>query len=189
MLWYAFYRSSSVRKQYSLRSAFVVSINSCTHGGMLEKEIQRSYLLRYLFIRIINLFQLIFLLIYYYFLIVYNQHTFRNLSLAAFETVKIYIEEKLKSMILWQFCSFPNFSSFANLGIDFNVSTETDASELWSILLELRYLFVKTVTHYKTDLKHKVTMRSHHRYCVTHNDRCIKFYCSTVRRSWIKWAK
>ena len=93
MLWYAFYRSSSVRKQYSLSSAFVVSINSCAHGGMLEKEIQLSYLLRYLFIRIINLFQLIFLLIYYYFLIVYNQHTFRNLSLAAFETQNLYRRE------------------------------------------------------------------------------------------------
>ena len=38
---------------------------------------------------------------------------------------------------------------------------------------------------YKTDLKHAVTMPLHQGYYLTCIYSCIKFYCPTVRRSWI----
>ena len=49
------------------------------------------------------------------------------------------------------------------------VSTYTNISDKFSILSELRYFFVKILTHYKTDLKHTVDMSLHQGYC-------IKFY-------------
>ena len=44
-----------------------------------------------------------------------------------------------------------------------------------SILTELRYFFVKILTHYTTDLKHAVTMPSHQGYCLTCIHSCISF--------------
>ena len=47
------------------------------------------------------------------------------------------------------------------------MSTKTNVSDKSSILSELRYFFVKILTHRKTDLKHVVTMPLHQGYCLT----------------------
>ena len=41
-----------------------------------------------------------------------------------------------------------------------DLSINLNVSELWTILSELRYFFVKFLTRYKTDLKHAITMLS-----------------------------
>ena len=47
----------------------------------------------------------------------------------------------------------------------------------------------KILIHYKTDLKHGVTMPLHQRYYLTCIYSCIKFYCPSLRGSWLLVAK
>ena len=79
----------------------------------------------------------------------------------VYETVKNQREEKQTSMISGQFFYFNIFQTCGNLEIDLMVANQTHVSDKLSILLELRYLFVKILTNYKTDLKHAVTMPLH----------------------------
>ena len=86
---------------------------------------------------------------------------FRILSSMAYETVKNQREDKQTSMISGQFFYFNIFQTCGNLEIDLMVANQTHVSDKLSILSELRHLFVKILTHYKTDLKHDVTMPLH----------------------------
>ena len=104
------------------------------------------------------------------------------LSLIAFETVNRKKEEKLDfvTFCFVLFCSFFIFSFlnfFVNWKIDCSINLK-HAFKWWWILLELRCFFVKTLTHYKTDLKHAVTMPSLQGQCVT----WIHFYWTTLKR-------
>ena len=82
-------------------------------------------------------------------------------------------------MISWLFvlfCFVPfSFSIFRIFDCSINLK---HAFKWWWILLELRCFFVKTLTHYKTDLKHAVTMPSLQGQCVT----WIHFYWTTLKR-------
>ena len=61
----------------------------------------------------------------------------------------------------------------------------------WKIGNRFRYqlkemlgnFLVKILIHYKTDLKHGVTMPLHQRHFLTCIYSCIKFYCPSVRGS------
>ena len=60
------------------------------------------------------------------------------------------------------FFYFNIFQTCGNLEINFMVANKTHVSDKLSIILsELRHLLVKILTHYKTDLKHAVTMLLH----------------------------
>ena len=82
-------------------------------------------------------------------------------------------------MISWLFvlfCFVPfSFSIFRIFDCSINLK---HAFKWWWILLELRCFFIKTLTHYKTDLKHAVTMPSLQGQCVT----WIHFYWTTLKR-------
>ena len=62
-------------------------------------------------------------------------------------------------MISRSFSGFQIFQTFKKLEID--LGNNLDKYFELSILPELRYFFVKLLTHYKTDLKHAVTMPLH----------------------------
>ena len=101
----------------------------------------------------------------------------------AFETVKSQTEEKQKTPKFRQYLfHFQIFQTHGNLEIDFSINLKNVSAEL-SILSELRYIFGKILTHYKTDLKHAVTTPLHQGYCLTCTYGCMKFYCPKVRGS------
>ena len=54
-----------------------------------------------------------------------------------------------------------------------------------SILLELHYLFVKILTHYKTRLKSAFIMPLHQTNCLTCTYSFKKFYSPKVSGSWV----
>ena len=64
----------------------------------------------------------------------------------------------------FQILSSVVFQIFGNLEIYFGVSLKIVSDKLL-ILFVLYYFFVKILTHYKTDLKHAVTMPLHQGYC------------------------
>ena len=89
---------------------------------------------------------------------------FRVLSLIASAAVKSQGKGKRKSMISGQFSSFSNFLNFLKFRNSFWYQL---AFVKLPILSELRYFFVKILTHYKTDLKYAVKMSLFQRYCLT----------------------
>ena len=117
------------------------------------------------------------------FLIVQNRGVFRILPLISFETVKIKRKKKQKRMISGQFFSLSYFLNFLKFRDIF--WCWTNVFDKLSILSEWRYLFVKILTHFKTGLKHVVSIPQDQRCCLTCIYSWIKFYSQKVRGSWV----
>ena len=80
------------------------------------------------------------------------------------------------------FFHFQVFQAFGNSEIDFGISLKNVFDKL-SIHLELRYVFIKILTHCKKDLKYTVTMPSHQGHCLIYIHGSTKFHCPEVRGS------
>ena len=169
------------------RNAYVVSISCCTRGGMIVKKIKLSYLFKNFY-----LFDIIFYFIYQWYLkikIITKIHLWprctSDFAIDCFWNCLELEERETKKHYFVFTILFSNFSNFWKFKYRFKYQVKQTCLNSDQFFQSCIFFFVKNAMHYKTDLKHAAKMPSLQRYCVICIYRCIKFYCSTMRQSWV----